>query len=300
MISKPSDEYTVRKKDDYWVIAYSAMASPCEILVRCDSDSEAGQLASLAFTETRRIEQKYSRYRDDNIIYAINNSEGKTVEIDEETVRIFRYAEQCFQLSEGQFDVTSGILRRAWTFKGQAVNPDQDKIKSLLKLVGWDKVRWDEHSITLKPDMEIDLGGIGKEYAVDVVAGKLFNESGCSLMVNFGGDIRTICHDGDAAAWTVGIENPDRANSPVGEIQMANGAIATSGDAARFCLYRGKRLGHILNPLTGWPVEGAPRSVTVISEQCLVAGYLATTAILQGPHAEDYLKAQDVQYHCIW
>lgn len=118
-------------------------------------------------------------------------------------------------------------------------------------------------------------------------------------MVNFGGDIRAINKTSDGTNWTIGIENPDQSNSPLGEIKLANGAIATSGDATRYCFYKGKRLGHILNPLTGWPVEDAYRSITVVSDQCIVAGLLATTAILQGGDAEEYLKAQDVTYHCI-
>jgi thiamine biosynthesis lipoprotein len=297
--SNRDQDFIILKKDDHWVISFFAMASPCEILVKCSNKSEAGKLASLAFHETRRIEKKYSRYRNNNIVYAINNSRGKAVQIDCETAGLLKYADHCFNLSDGLFDVTSGILRGAWTFKGQVINPDKSLIRKLLKHVGWNKVTWDDTRVALQPGMEIDLGGIGKEYAVDKVTNLLFSEFGFSLMVNFGGDIRTICDDANPSTWTIGIENPDQANSPVGEIQLINGAIATSGDAARYCLYKGKRLGHILNPLTGWPAEGAPRSVTVVSDQCLVAGLLATTAILQGSEAEDFLEAQEVTYHCI-
>lgn len=136
MTFNQDQDYIISRKDEYWTIAFSAMASPCEILVKCEHESEAGQLASLAFYKTKHIEIKYSRYRDDNIIYDINNSKGKAVEIDEETANLLKFADQCFDLSDGLFDITSGILRRAWKFKGQAINPDKKLIKELLESVG--------------------------------------------------------------------------------------------------------------------------------------------------------------------
>ena len=118
-------------------------------------------------------------------------------------------------------------------------------------------------------------------------------------MVNFGGDLRAVGHGADSSPWLIGIEKPDENERSVGEIELADGAVATSGDAKRFCTYKGKRLGHILNPRTGWPVSDMPRSVTVIAEYCMVAGFLATMAMLSGDEAEQFLDEQEVKYHCI-
>lgn len=276
------------------------MASPCEILIRDLERSEVRQLASLALFETRRIERTYSRYRDDNIVFAINHSNGAPIDADEELARLLDYAAHCYRLSEGLFDITSGILRKAWRFDGSEIVPDDRLIKSLLKKVGWDKVEWDGKSLRLQPGMEIDFGGIGKEYAVDIVAELMHCESNASIMVNFGGDVRAISPELRPAPWIVGIEDPGRTNSAVGQIELNNGAVATSGDLFRFCLVNGIRFGHILNPRTGWPVEGAPRSVTVLGDYCTEAGLLATLAILHGAEAESFLKAQDAQAHCVW
>ncbi len=297
MVSRTVESYGVTAMDGYRQVSFTAMASPCEILIRDVSESEAEQLASLAFSETMRIEKKFSRYRDDNIIYEINNSDGRRVEVDEETAQLLHYAGQCFELSDGMFDITSGILRRAWTFKGGEAAPDQTLIDSLRRKVGWKKVEFDLIGITLAPGMEIDLGGIGKEYAVDRVADMLLSELPRPIMVNFGGDIRSVAPEGDAQPWLVGIEDPSEEHRALGEIELSNGAIATSGDARRFCTYNGKRLGHILDPTTGWPVEGAPRSVTVIADFCIEAGFLSTMAMLHGPDAETFLNAQEVKYH---
>lgn len=292
--------YQVRKVESYWVISFRAMASPCEILVRCENRSEAEDLASLSYEETSRIEQKFSRYRRDSVVSAINTSNGRPVEVDQETARLLHHADQCYQLSEGLFDITSGVLRRAWKFDGGQFTPDRALIASLREKIGWEKVEWDGRSVTLQSDMEIDLGGIGKEYAVDLVADLLFRELPVPLMVNFGGDIRAIATQEDDIPWIVGIENPDQEGNAIGQVELANGAIATSGDARRFCFVDGVRMGHILNPKTGWPIVGAPRSVTVLGDYCVEAGFLATLAMLQGPQAESFLHEQEAACHCIW
>jgi thiamine biosynthesis lipoprotein len=275
------------------------MASPCEILIRRGGASEVGELASLAYAETMRIERKFSRYRDDNIVHAINHANGARVPVDEETSRLLRYAGQCYELSEGSFDITSGILRRAWTFDGRAVRPDAALIESLLERVGWHRVEFDGTAISMPIGTEIDLGGIGKEYAADRVAELVARAGGASLLVNFGGDIRAIAGGEEGHRWTVGIEAPGRESAAVGQIEIAEGGVATSGDSHRFCIVDGVRLGHMLDPRTGWPVEGAPRSVTVVAQTCTVAGFLATMAVLHGPDAESFLAGQDVTHHCI-
>ena len=308
MISKSDFQFQLRKDDLYWAITFKAMASPCEILIRCKKKSEAEELASLALSETRRIERTYSRYRDDNIVYAINNSNGSRIEADGELSGLLDYAAQCYKLSGGLFDITSGVLRKAWRFDGSEYKPNDQLIESLLECIGWDKVEWDGKSLRMRPGMEIDFGGIGKEYAVDMVAEKLFDASHLPLMINFGGDIRAVTSDPNPNPWIVGVEDPGRENSAVGEIKLINGGIATSGDLCRYCLVNGVRLGHILNPQTGWPVKGAysktaaagcRRSVTVLGNFCIEAGFLATLAILHGPDAENFLKAQNTQGHCI-
>ena len=299
MISKTGSGYTITRTKTHWAITYTAMASPCEIMVRCKNRSEAEQLASLSFSETRRIEQKFSRYRDDNIVHAINTSEGKPVAVDSETARLLNYADQCYRLSDGLFDITSGVLRKAWTFDGSPVTPDTDLIESLQQKMGWEKVTWDGTSLCLAPGMEIDFGGIGKEYAVDIVAEKLFQISGVPVMVNFGGDIRAMTSEKNPEPWIVGIENPEAENSAVGQIDLTNGGVATSGDLRRYCMVDGVRLGHILNPQTGWPVAGAPRSVTVLGNYCVEAGFLATLAMLNGSEAEAFLKSESAPCHII-
>lgn len=297
--SDQATPYTLRQHGVCWVISYRAMAGPCEVHVECDTTSEVSALASLAHSETSRIEAKFSRYREDSVVQAVNRSHGRRVIVDSETAQLLDYAAHAFQLSNGRFDITSGVLRRAWKFDGSEFDPDSTLIESLRALVGWEKVVFDGHAITLRHGMEIDLGGLGKEYAADRVAQLLYEHSGKRLMVNFGGDIRAVGSRPNDDPWHIGIENPAPGDEPIGEVTLRDGGVATSGDARRFCIVNGVRLGHILDPRTGWPVKDAPQSVTVLAGFCLEAGFLTTLAMLNGSDAESFLAAQDVIYHCV-
>jgi thiamine biosynthesis lipoprotein len=145
--------------------------------------------------------------------------------------------------------------------------------------------------------MEIDLGGIGKEYAVDRASAQAAAATDAAVLVNFGGDLLARGPRRDGRPWLVGVEDPGApGKNPLGRLELASGALATSGDARRHVLVRGRRLGHILDPRTGWPVEGAPRSVTVMAATCIEAGTLATLAILRGADAARFLEEQGVQH----
>jgi len=276
------------------------MASPCEVLV--DTDDEAAALAATtaARDEASRIECKFSRYRADNVVHAINHAEGRPVAVDEETAGLLDYAAICHEISEGRFDITSGVLRRTWTFDGREHAPDGGAIAAALALVGWARATWRERTLTLPAGMELDLGGIGKEYAVDRAATRVAEVTDAACLVNFGGDLRASGPRRGGRPWLVGVEDPAAPGAgPERRLELARGALATSGDARRFLFVNGRRLGHILDPRTGWPVAGAPRSVTVMACSCIEAGTLATLAILRGPLAASFLEEQGVQHWLI-
>ncbi|OYU36510.1 FAD:protein FMN transferase [Novosphingobium sp. PASSN1] len=282
---------------------FTAMGTPCEVQIESRDSRLAGQLARIGEAEARRIEEKYTRYKPTGVVWAINNAGGKPVEVDEETAGLIDYAAQVHALSGGRFDVTSGVLRRAWKFDGSDRVPEPEQVSALMPLIGWGKVTWERPHLSLPPGMEIDLGGICKEYAVDRAAMAIMaaSEGGadCPALVNFGGDLRTT-RAKSAGRWAVAIESLDPAKSSGGLLQIGEGAIATSGDAKRFLLKGGKRYSHILDPRTGWPVEGPPRSVTVAARTCVQAGTLSTLAMLLGPEAEAFLKAEKAEAWVLW
>ena len=272
-----------------------AMASPCDVLMEVEDESLAQETLNAVANEAWRIEDKFSRYKKDNIIFQINHSNGETVAIDEETSRLLDFANELFEISEGLFDVTSGVLRQCWKFDGSDNVPTKKQVKKIVKNIGWQKVSRQEGSVTLPEGMEIDLGGIGKEYAVDRCVQIARKKTKQSVLVNFGGDLAMTAPRNNKTFWSVGrlITGSDEA---CGIFQLYSGAIATSGDANRYLLKDGKRYSHILNPKTGWSVVDAPHTVSVAAATCIEAGMMSTLAMLQGGQAEAFLKIQEVDY----
>ncbi|MCF2949245.1 FAD:protein FMN transferase [Paraglaciecola aquimarina] len=275
------------------------MASPCELLIDSQDQKLAQHLTSFAYAECRRIEQKYSRYLGGNLIDQINKSKGQSVAIDDETYRLLEFANTCYEISEGLFDITSGVLRKIWKFDGSDNIPTKQQVKAILPKVGWPKVKYNQQNIRLPEGMELDFGGIGKEYAVDNVA-KICKEQAplTSVVVNFGGDIQVTRSRANQQAWLIGIESFKSQLKTQKVLRIYQGGLATSGDAKRYLLKDGIRYGHILNPKTGYPIEDSARSVTVATDHCIQAGLLATLALLQGPNADGFLQQQGVKHWC--
>jgi thiamine biosynthesis lipoprotein len=279
-----------------WRIEFSAMASPCEILCETEDLDFARALGAYAAAEARRIDEKFSRYKADSVVAAMLESRGRSITVDDETAKLLDYGEMLWRVSEGRFDLTSGILRHAWQFEEATQAPDPQRIPELMRYVGWQRLQWAPPVLTLPAGMEVDFGGIGKEYAVDRVADWAARESGDPVLVNFGGDLRCTGRTPSSGAWQVGIESLAKPGQPAKRIELTSGALATSGDARRAIVIDGKRYGHILDARTGWPAPGAPRSITVAAPTCSQAGSFSTLAMLHGADAEAFLRAENLRY----
>ena len=283
-------------RDDLLAVRFSAMASPCEVLLSSVDRDAALAIGTIAAQEAWRIEKKYSRYRDDSVIAWIHERRDTSVEVDEETASLMDFANQCYVLSQGLFDITSGVLRRAWKFDGSDRIPEQAAIDRLLPMVGFDKLQWQSPRLLLPDGMELDFGGFGKEYAVDRAYSLLAARHRTGpFLINFGGDLRANRSPAHGP-WQVGVERPDADREATMLLDLKHGALATSGDSRRYLLRNGIRYGHILHPGTGWPVPGAPRSVTVAASSCTEAGFLSTVALLHGAGARAFLEEQGVRY----
>jgi thiamine biosynthesis lipoprotein len=288
---------TLTRDAGHWIGRFVAMASPCEVLIERAPASLAQQILDVVSAEAWRIESKFSRYRTDSAIHRINESAGSETVVDDECSNLLDFAATLTSLSEGAFDITSGVLRKAWTFDGSDQVPDQAQIDALLDRVGWHRVEWRRPMLKLLPGMQIDLGGIGKEYAVDSAAALAETTApGLSSLINFGGDVIVRNARQDGQPWRVGIESFARAGAAERVVQLSCGALATSGDSRRFVLREGHRYSHILDARTGWPVRNAPHAITVAADTCTQAGTLTTLAMLRGEHAEELLKASGMQY----
>ena len=261
--------------------SFSAMGGPCNIRIVCPQARTALAALSAAEAEVRRLESKYSRYLPNSITSSINGNAGiAPVAIDEETAGLLNYADTVWQESAGLFDLTSGVLRHAWDFRSGLI-PERKTIESLLAKVGWQRLQWTQSSAFLtESGMELDFGGCVKEYAADSAANVLRQTGIQHALVDLAGDLASVGGQGSGQPWTIGVRHPQSRDQAVASLELVDQALASSGDYERFIEFEGKRYGHILNPLTGWPVEGLA-AVSVTGPQCLVAGSAATLAMLK-------------------
>jgi len=263
------------------------------------------QAAAQAIAEVQRIEHKFSRYRKDSIVSRINQSAGgSAVDVDAETADLLVFADALWHLSDGLFDITSGVLRQAWDFRAARL-PEPAVLQSVLARVGWDKVERSGSAVRLAlPGMELDFGGFGKEYAADRAATILHGHGMHHALVNLGGDLhalgaRALPELQDDTAWQIEIQHPrpDTASgtSSLAVLALQQGGLATSGDYERFFIQDGRRYCHVLNPRTGQPVTHW-QSVSVLATNTTTAGALTTIAMLKEADALDWLSAQGARY----
>ena len=147
----------------------------------------------------------------------------------------------------------------------------------------------------LIPGMELDFGGIVKEYAVDRAAALCWSAGIRHGIVNLGGDIKIIGPRADGSPWRIGIRHPRRKDTVLETLSLHDGALASSGDYERCLIVDGVRYGHVLNPQTGWPVK-CLASVSVVGEFCVVAGSASTIAMLKEDKGPAWLEGLGLPY----
>jgi thiamine biosynthesis lipoprotein len=278
--------------------AFHAMASEHELTLWSDERARADRVARVAIADVLRIEAKFSRYRDDSVTSAINRAAGgAAVAIDAETAALLRYADRCHRLSAGRFDLTSGVLRRAWDFRRRPpLVPTDDEVAAAREHIGWQRVEWNDATVRLpQRGMELDFGGVGKEYAADRAATICADHGIAHGLVNLGGDVRVIGAQPDGTAWRVGIRHPRREHGVIGTAEVRAGAVATSGDYERYFEIGGRRYCHLLDARTAHPVSHW-QSATVVAPLAILAGTFATIAMLLEAQAEAFLARQHVRY----
>ncbi len=274
---------------------FSSMGCPCEIRLYAKRPSSARHAIDAAIAEIDRLDRKYSLYRDDSLLAQINCSagSGQRITVDEETAGLLEYADQEYQLSGGLFDITVGALWRLWDFRAVSL-PHSAAIAAALRVTGWHKVYWQRTFLCLPIDgSALDFGGIAKEYAADRAAVILREHDIRHGLVDLGGDLSVAGPHPDGRGWAVGIKDPASRGTAIAVIDIRSGGLATSGDYERCCEIDGLRYGHILNPKTGWPVQGYA-SISVQASSCLAAGAISTVAMLKGkPGGHGFLSDTD-------
>ncbi len=281
---------TVARRLRYYHYDFKAMGSPCTIQLYARNAAKGAAAAEIAMNDVRRLEALYSRYREDSFLSEINRvaATGGSISVDEETAGLLDYAGTCYQQSNGLFDITSGVLRKAWDFKSGKL-PDHQTIARAREKIGWHHVKWARPVLSFDiPGMEIDFGGVVKEYAVDRAAALCLEAGIRHGIVNLGGDIKAIGPHPDGSPWRVAVRHPRQSDGILETLLLYSGALASSGDYERCIILNNVRYGHVLNPKTGWPVN-TMAAVSVVSDYCVVAGSASTIGMLMEELGPEWL-----------
>ncbi|MET4137806.1 FAD:protein FMN transferase [Pedobacter sp. UYP1] len=227
-----------------------------------------------------KIDSSMSLYQPYSLITKFNNS-IKTLSIDTHFLRVINKSFEIYKATDGKFDITVAPLVQAWGFgpKPIAVFPDSARIKELLKNVGMNLLGVQGNKLFKKqPGVQIDLNGIAQGYSVDVVADYLLYKGIRCFVVEIGGEIRMRGPKPDGTALRVGIEGPalNEQSEPQLRhvISFKEGAVTTSGNYRKYLQAGGKKISHLINPKTGYPLDNQLISVTIFAKDALTAdGY---------------------------
>jgi thiamine biosynthesis lipoprotein len=270
---------------DFYKLSFQAMNTICRVHFRTSKPSLARDVQQEVLQWVAWFEARYSRFIPDSLIGLINSAAGKHwVDVDPETDALFNLCQEMIFFTRGVFDPTALPLIRLWNWKANPpVIPDTSAIQAAQELVGWRKVQRRPGAIFLpREGMSLDLGGIGKEYAVDRVLTLVMQRGIESVLVDFGADVRVHGEPPERGAWHIGLEDPKNPGHVWIGVAVTNHAVATSGDYLRHFLHQGRRYGHILDPRSGYPVNNGILSVSVIAPHCTVAGILSTSVFVLG------------------
>jgi FAD:protein FMN transferase len=267
-------------------LSFQAMNTACRVTFSTPNPNLAREFQAEVLQWVAGFEARYSRFINDSLIGRINLAAGlHWVEVDPETEALFNLCQEMVFFTRGVFDPTALPLIRLWNWKAKPpVIPSSDGIRRAQELVGWNKLQRRPGGIFLpQKGMCLDLGGIGKEYAVDRVLTLALDRGINDVLVDFGADVRVHGQPPEKGAWHIGLEDPNNPGHVWVGVAVTNHAVATSGDYLRHFVHQGRRYGHILDPRSGYPVDNGILAVSIIAPHCTFAGILSTSVCVLGP-----------------
>jgi thiamine biosynthesis lipoprotein len=270
-------------------VSESRIAMGTELRLTAWTDDEAAALDAFdaVYAEFERLEQLMSTWRDDSEISRINAAAGGSpVPVSPEIVEVLQLAAGISTWTNGKFDITFGAFSGLWRFDEDmdGVIPDRAAVEAQLPLIAWEDVEVDAEAGTARlarPGMSVNLGGIGKGYAVDAAV-RLLRDAGLdTFLVQAGGDLYVV-GEPEGRPWRLGIQDPrGPAGTPFARLELSDATFSTSGDYERFFLRDGTRYHHIIDPDLGEPAR-ASRSVTIVTSRAVLADALSTGVFILG------------------
>jgi len=248
-----------------------------------DDQAKGADAIDAVMSEMRRIDDLMSHYKPDSEISKINQlANSQPVQVDKELFDLIKLSTHYSQITEGAFDITYASVGFLYDFP-KHVHPTEAQIKSALPAVNWRNMLLDEAHHTVRfehPGMRIDLGGIGKGYAVDRCIDILKARGITHAVVTAGGDSR-ILGDHMGRPWLVAIRHPDDPSKVVTRIPLSDTAMSTSGDYERYFDEDGVRYHHIIDPRTGHSASKV-RSATILAPTATQTDGMSKTAFVLG------------------
>jgi len=250
------------------------------VLVALDED-DAAAIAAEAFELLESLEQSMSDWRETSDVTSLANSAGGDfIEVPEPLHRVLRLARRVAELTDGAFDPTVGPLVRLWRdARSEGTPPSDDAIDAAVELVDWRdlQLRAPQRVRLKREGMRLDLGGIGKGFALDEMATLLRNRGVVSFLLDFGSTVLAVGGRPDGEDWRVGRAGGD-------SLRLRDMAVAFSGDDEQYMIVDGVRLGHIVDPASG-AAKAGPMRVMVVAREAAFADALSTATSVLGVEA---------------
>jgi FAD:protein FMN transferase len=284
----------LRRPEGYWLHVYrTAMACRFEVTLPL-TDRAGVEVARLALNEIDQIEDQLSVFRDTSEVSFINRAAFEdTTPVETRLFELLTLARRIHIETGGAFDITSGPLTRCWGFyRRQGRIPSVSELQEARDKTGMRHVELNESLQSVRfsvPGVEVNLGAIGKGYAIDRVAGLMCSQGTRTALLSAGNSsVLAIGKGVNSDGWLVGLRHPLAKKIRMGSMRLRNCAMATSGIGEQYFVAEGKRYGHIIDPRSGLPSEGVA-AVTVVTPSAALADALSTAFFVGGKKvAEEY------------
>ncbi|MCE9615139.1 MAG: FAD:protein FMN transferase [Lentisphaerae bacterium] len=294
----------LQEQDGYHLMPFDAMGTANRLMFSAASPARAELFRTEALRWLARFEMRYSTFIADSLISRINREAALDwVPIDPETAQLFALCDWFHWKTQGVLDPTVRPLLELWDYHvPHTALPHPAALEAARQRVGWKRVERREDAVRFPQEgMQLDLGGIGKEFAVDRVMKLADQHNITNILVDLGHDIRVSGSPPEGGAWRIGLEHPRAPGRSWGGVTIADEAMCGSGNYLRYFELGGQQYGHIIDPRSGRPTNNGCRVAWVLAPTAVEAGALATAALILG--VDEGMRLIDQTYQaagCIW
>lgn len=261
---------------------FFAMDTFMNISVWSSSKSDADTVLSNAQKKVNELSNRLSRQISSSSIAKLNSANGEPVTLDDDAYNALKQAVELAKFTGGAFDPTTAVISDLWGIGTDSPTVPSDKqITETLTHVGYENIVFlEDNQVKLLNGAQVDLGGIGKGYATDLVT----KDISTPILASLGGNIGAYGENpnSDNGLWSIGLADPDNNSSYIASVRIKDLSIVTSGDYERYFEQDGVRYHHIFDPKTGYPAQNELRAVTVIDKNSTRADALTTALFVMG------------------